>query len=158
MTEGKKETCKFNRKWLQCLEYLSKMATLQKLVRWCFPVLNYCNGKYILRQKRRRRLKKKKAQREIKSQIVIKKNKSITELAKLHAKFQLRTLNFSWQVHLIYCFVLDIRLKLSKEKLDQHSYVPSFPSMMSSAWRRNWVFDLTVQNLGSQFSFFLITF
>jgi len=47
-------------------------------------------------------------------------------------------------------------LKLFKEKLDQHSYVLSFPSMMSSAWRRNGVFDLTVQNLGSQFSFFII--
>lgn len=37
--DRKKEACKFNRKCLQCLEYLNKVATLEKLVRWCFPVL-----------------------------------------------------------------------------------------------------------------------
>lgn len=157
MTERKKEACKFNRKWLQCLEYLSKMATLEKLVRWCFPVLNYCNGKYILRQKRRRRLKKKR-HREIKSQIVIKKIIIYNWAGKARCQVSAKDIEFqlTGSSNLLLCF--GHQVKLSKEKLDQHSYVLSFPSMMSSAWRRNWVFDLTVQNLGSQFSFFLITF
>lgn len=37
--DRKKEMCKFNRKCLQCLKYLNKMATLEKLIRWCLPVL-----------------------------------------------------------------------------------------------------------------------
>lgn len=54
-------------------------------------MLNYCNGKYILRQKRRRLRKGTERNKKPNSH----KKISITELAKLHAKFQLRTSNLA---------------------------------------------------------------